>query len=142
MKADDPQIGPEEVLYRYSPSIPHEHWTVTDQGTKKVSITVAAVRFDDDGISCYRDRILAEHGLSWADVKREPKNGVFSMLVKDVREVCLGVAFDPYPDTEQSHPRDVAHSLVVDNDLPKKQGRKAREDLARRARIIHSGITE
>ena len=64
------------------------------------------------------------------------------MLVKDVREVRLGVAFDPYPETEQPHPRDVAHSLVVDNDLPKKQGRKAREDLAKRAQIIHSGSTE
>lgn len=142
MKADDPAIGPEETLYRYSPSIPHEHWTVTDQATKKVSIAVAAVRFDEDGISCYRHGVLVQHGLSWKDVKREPKNGVFSMLVHDVRDVGLGVAFDPNPESAQPHARDVAHSLVVDKDLPKKAGRKAREDLAKRVCIVHTGTPE
>ncbi|MGD9620704.1 MAG: hypothetical protein AB7G47_10730 [Mycolicibacterium sp.] len=142
MKADDPAIGSEEILYRYSPSIPHEHWTVTDQGTQKVSIAVAAIRFDDDGISCYRHNILEQHGLTWMDVKREPKNGIFSMLVEDVRDVGLGVAFDPFPDTEQPHPRDVAHSLVVDNGLPKKQGRMARDSLAKRAQIVHIGNSD
>ncbi|MBS9532391.1 hypothetical protein KIH27_02170 [Mycobacterium sp. M1] len=141
MSPDDPTIGCEETLHRYSPSIPHAQWTVTDQGTQEVMIAVAAVRFDADGISCYRNRILLEHGLSWLDVKREPRNGIFSILVGDVRDVGLGVAFDPYPETEQPHPRDVAHSLIVDNGLPKKEGRVARETLAKRAKIIHTGTT-
>lgn len=139
MKADDPTISCDEVLYRYSPSIPHEHWTITDQATQQVSISVAAMRFDEDGISCYRHKILEEHGLSWVDVKRDPGNGVFTVRVEDVRDVGLGVAFDPLPETDQPLPCDVAHSLIVDMGLTRKPGRTARETLARRARIIHTG---
>jgi hypothetical protein len=142
VKPDDPSIGNDEVLYRYSPSIPHKNWTVVDQETKEIQITLAALSWDDDGISCYRERILQEHGLSWADTKREPRNGVFSLVVQHIRDELLGVAFDPYPETGDGHPRDAAHTLIVDCGLPKKQNKDARERLAVGAKIIHHGNDE
>jgi hypothetical protein len=90
VRPDDPDIEGDEVLYRYSPSIPHQNWTVTDQATEQVSIALAALQWDEDGISCYRERILRENGLGWADVKREPRNGVFSLRVQDIRDELLG----------------------------------------------------
>ena len=142
MKPDDPDIENNEVLYRYSPSIPHRNWTVVDQQTQQVYLTVAALSWDDDGISCYRERILQENGLDWPDVKREPKNGVFSLVVQDVRDEGLGVAFDPLPESEEPHPRRVAHSLIVDCGTTKKQNKPDRERLAKSATIIHHGDYE
>jgi hypothetical protein len=142
VKADDPSVGNDEVLYRYSPSIPHKHWTVVDQETKEVQITLAALSWDEDGISCYRERILHENGLYWRNIKREPKNGVFSLVVQDIRAELLGVAFDPNPEGGDGHPRDAAHALIVDCELPRKQNRAARERLAVGAKIIHHGSDE
>lgn len=142
MKPDDTSVGDPEVLYRYSPSIPHKHWTVVDQETEEVQITLAALSWDDDGISCYRKQILHEHGLSWVDIKREPRNGVFSLVVRDIRAELLGVAFDPNPTASDGHPRDVAHTLIVDCGLPRKQNKAARERLAVGAKIIHHGSEE
>jgi hypothetical protein len=140
VKPDDKSVGDEELLYRYSPSIPHQNWTVVDQETQEVQIAPAALSWDDDGISCYRQRILDEHELGWADVKREPKNGVFSLVVKDIRDELLGVAFDPNPESGDGHPRDVAHSLIVDCELPRKANKRARRRLALGAKIIHHGV--
>lgn len=142
MKPDDPDIEDDEILYRYSPSIPHSNWTVTDQETQQVYIAVAALSWDDDGISCYRERVLHDHGLDWPDVKREPRNGVFSLVVQDIRAERLGVAFDPNPETDAPHPRDVAHTLIVNNGTSKKENKPCRERLALRARIIHHGSDE
>jgi hypothetical protein len=142
VKPDDPSIANDEVLYRYSPSIPHKYWTVIDQETQQIYITLAALSWDDDGISCYRELILGQYGLDWSDVKRERKNGVFSLVVQDIRDQQLGVAFDPNPGTEKPHPRDVAHTLIVDCGLPKKLNKRAREVLARRAKIVHIGSDE
>lgn len=143
MRPDDSTVEDDEVLYRYSPSIPHKNWTVTDQATHEVYITVAALSWDHDGISCYRERILRQNDLDWPDVKRELKNGVFSLGVQDIRTVGLGVAFDPFPDTgAPPHPRDAAHTLIVDNGTSKKQNKPWRESLALAARIIHLGVDE
>ena len=139
MKPDDPTIGNNETLYRYSPSIPHQNWTVTDQATQQVFITLAALKWDADGISCYRELILHQHGLDWSDVKREPRNGVFALVVQDVRHERLGVAFDPNPEIEEPHARDAAHTLIVDCGLPRKENKAARERLALGAQIIHFG---
>jgi len=143
VRPNDPRVENDEILYRYSPSIPHKNWTVIDQETQEVSITLAALSWDDDGISCYRERILIENNLGWEDVKREPQHGVFSLVVQDIRGEGLGVAFDPNPDTGVPwHPRDAAHSLIVDCDMPRKENKKARERLAARAIIIHHGSGE
>jgi hypothetical protein len=142
VKPNDPSVGNDEVLYRYSPSIPHKHWTVVDQETEEIQITLAALSWDEDGISCYREPILREHGLGWVDIKREPKNGVFSLVVQEVRSESLGVAFDPYPENSDGHLRDAAHTLIVDCGLPRKQNRAARERLAVGAKIIHYGSDE
>jgi hypothetical protein len=139
VKPDDPSVGNDEVLYRYSPSIPHKNWTVVDQETKEIQIALAALSWDEDGISCYRELILREHGLTWVDIKREPKNGVFSLVVQDIRRESLGVAFDPYPENSDGHLRDAAHTLIVDCGLPKKVNKAARERLAVGAKIIHHG---
>lgn len=140
MRPNDPSVGSDEILYRYSPSIPHKYWTVVDQETQEVQITLAALSWDDDGISCYRKLILNQHGLDWPDVKREPKNGVFSLVAGDVRARGLGVAFDPNPETGQPHhPRDIAHTLIVDCDMPRRMNKEARESLAATAIIVHMG---
>jgi hypothetical protein len=139
VKPDDPSVGAEEILYRYSPSIPHRHWTVTDQETQQVQITLAALSWDDDGISCYRQLILHQNGMDWPEVKREPKNGVFSLVVGAVRAQGLGVSFDPNPETDAPHPRDVAHTLIVDCDMPRRQNKDARQALCEMAVIVHYG---
>lgn len=61
------------------------------------------------------------------------------MIVGDVRSVGLGVVPDPNPESEKPHPRDVAHALVVDCDMPKRANKLAREFLAERAVIVHVG---
>lgn len=143
MKPDDPSVGNDEILYRYSPSIPHKNWTVTDQETQEVQIALAALSWDDDGISCYRALILQQNGMDWPAVKREPKNGVFSLVVADVRSQGLGVAFDPNPpENDQPHPRDVAHTLIVDCDMPRRANRDARQILSETAVIIDNGEPE
>jgi hypothetical protein len=142
VKPDDPSVKDDETLYRYSPSIPHKNWTITDQQTQKISISLAALSWDEDGISCYRSTILQTCGLDWSDVKREPKNGVFSLQVAEVREEGLGVAFDPNPEVPDPHPRDAAHSLIVDCGMPKKANKAARQNLALKAEIIHVGDRE
>ena len=142
MKPDDPSVGNDEVLYRYSPSVPHKYWTVVDQETEEVQITLAALSWDEDGISCYRKSVLHQHGMDWPDVKREPKNGVFSLIVGDVRMRRLGVAFDPNPETDQPHPRDAAHTLIVDCGMPRRENKEARESLAATAVIVHTGEPE
>jgi hypothetical protein len=140
VKPDDPSVRDDEILFRYSPSIPHKNWTVTDQETQDVQITLAALSWDDDGISCYRELILRQNGMDWSAVKREPKNGVFSLVVADVRSEGLGVAFDPNPETGQPpHPRDAAHTLIVDCDMPRKPNKDARESLGKTAVIVHYG---
>lgn len=142
MKPDDPDIEGNEILYRYSPSIPHRYWTVTDQETQQVYITVAALSWDKDGISCYRERVLHQHGMDWRDVKREPQNGIFSLVVQDIRDESLGVAYDPLPESEEPHPRRVAHALIVGEGTSKehkKQNKPNRERLAHGAKIIHHG---
>ncbi|WP_041181041.1 hypothetical protein [Mycobacterium canetti] len=139
MKPDDPSVGSDEILYRYSPSIPFGNWTVVDQETGEVQIALGALHWDDDGISCYRKLILNRHEMDWSAVKREPKNGVFSLIVGDVRNTGLGVAFDPNPETDQPHPRDVAHTLIVDCGMPRRANRQPRESLAATAVIIDMG---
>jgi hypothetical protein len=139
VKPNDPSVGGDEVLYRYSPRIPHKYWTVIDQETQEVQITLAALHWDDDGISCYRKLVLNQHGMDWPAIKREPKNGVFSLVAGDVRTQGLGVAFDPNPESDQPHPRDAAHTLIVDCGMPRRANREARESLAATAIIIHMG---
>lgn len=140
MKSDEPDvIAATEVIYRRAPRIPLPGWTVVDQGTSKMYVTPAALQWDPDGISCYRKEILIDNKLEWPDVKRKPENGVFSLLVSDVRHHGLGAAFDPWPPEEQPHPSDVAHSLIVDCGMPSKENKVARKNLGRTALIIHKG---
>jgi hypothetical protein len=139
VKPDDPDVEGSEILYRYSPRIPHRFWTVTDQQTQQVYITIAALSWDKDGISCYRERILHQNQMDWRHVKREPPNGIFSLAVQDVRDEMLGVAYDPLPESEEPHPRRIAHTLIVDKGTSKKQNKPNRERLAHGATIIHHG---
>jgi hypothetical protein len=81
VRPDDRSVGNDEVLYRYSPSIPFKNWTVVDQETEEVRIALGALHWDDDGISCYRKLVLNQHEMDWKAVKREPKHGVFSLVV-------------------------------------------------------------
>lgn len=110
---------------------------------QQISIALGALQRDDDGISCYRDRILHENGLDWRAVTWEPRNGVFPLRVQDIRAGLLGVAFDPIPESGDGHPRDAAHSLIVDCGLPKRsnkaeQGRDVGQE--RRERRVETGV--
>ncbi|MEZ0052099.1 hypothetical protein ABIA30_003111 [Mycobacterium sp. MAA66] len=140
MKPDEPDvIAASEVIYRRAPRIPHPQWTVVDQGTKAMYVTLAALKWDEDGISCYRKGILVDHDLEWPAVKRSPEHGVFSLLVSNVRHHGLGAAFDPWPPEDEPHPSDVAHSLIVDCGMPSKETKSARTKLGRTAVIVHTG---
>src|SRR4051794_18553506 len=58
----------------------------------------AAFKPDMDGVSVYRDQLLAALGLSAADCAIEQRHAVISFLVDDVRAVgSLDVNPDPWP---------------------------------------------
>lgn len=140
MKPDEPHvIAAGEVVYRRAPKIPHPQWTVVDQGSNTMHVTLAALAWDPDGISCYRKNVLTDNGMDWAEVKRRPENGVFSLLAQDVRDQGLGVAFDPWPPEEEPHVSDVAHSLIVDRGMPLKETKDVRKKLGRKAVVVHVG---
>ena len=77
--------------------------------------------------------------MVWPDIKRGPKNGVFSLVVQDIRTELLRGAFDPNAETGDGQPRGAAHTLIVDCGLPRKQIKAARRRLATGAKIVHRG---
>ena len=94
-------------------------------------------------VQCYRHRVLEDLGLDWSVIKKEPTNGILSVVAADVRQCGLGVAADPNPDyipPEQLQPADSAHALIVveDDVKPRKRGERCSR-LARTARIVHWG---
>jgi hypothetical protein len=143
VRADDHCIDGAETLYWRAPQLPLENWTVFDEGRQTHRVRGGAFVWNDDGVSCYRDRILGDLGLDWRVVKNEPINGVLSVLAQSVRESGLGVAPDPNPayiPNDQLQPRDEAHALIVhDDSVSTKQRRKRTSTLAVSAQIVHWG---
>src|ERR1700694_1518116 len=143
MKPNNPAILSGDVLYRRPPDIPVENWTKWDEGTGRLRLSSSAVIFHDDGLSCYCRSTLWLNFMCYRAVKMTPGNTVFRVGVTEARELGFGVADDPNPDyiaEDESHPRDIAHVLVVhDEDLPRSQLDKRRSKLAKRSAIVDVG---
>lgn len=143
MKADDPSITDDDVLYKYSPTVPLEGWLIWDEGDGVWRVKSGAFQWHDDGISCYLDSVLRAHGLTEEDVKTDPQNGVFGIAVGAVRALELGVARDPNPsyiDPAARRPRDIAHALIVcDRTLGRSAADKLRRRLAHGSEIVLEG---
>lgn len=143
MKADDPSVDDDDTLYWRAPEIPKENWTTFDEGSGEHRVRTGAFVWNDDGVSCYRQMVLAGLGLNWTVVKDEPRNGILSVQVANARGCELGVAADPDPEyiaREQLRRRDRAHALIVIEDGTSRKKRDSRcRQLARTASIVHSG---
>lgn len=143
MKPDDPSIDDAEQLYWRAPELPLANWTVFDEGREGHRVRGGAFAWNDDGVSCYIDSVLADLELDFLAIKNEPRNGVLSVLAHNVRGCGLGVARDPNPDyipNDQLQPRDQAHALIVhEDDVGSKQRKKRTSALARTALIVHWG---
>jgi hypothetical protein len=143
VKSDDPSINSDETLYWRAPELPYENWTIFDEGRGGHRVRAGAFVWNDDGVSCYRRTVLTNLGLDWSVVKEEPRNGILSVQVEDVRTCDLGVAPDPDPPyipREQLLPRDKAHALIVIEDGVNRRRRGDRcSQLARKAVFVHWG---
>ena len=144
MKSDDPLVDGAESLYWRTPELPLENWTVFDEGRRGHRVRGGAFVWNDDGVSCYIESILKALELDMLAVKDEPRNGVLSVRVLDVRDCLLGVAADPNPEyisTDELQSRDLAHALIVHaDDVGSKQLKKRTSALAKKAVIEHWGI--
>lgn len=143
MRPDDPSIVDAETVYWRAPELPLENWTVFDEGRNCHRVRGGAFPWNEDGVSCYMERILRELGLDFLVIKNEPRNGVLAVRVQKVRESGLGVARDPNPDyipVDELQPRDEAHALIVhDEDVGSKQRKRRTSALATTAVVAHWG---
>lgn len=132
---NDLTISNDEVLLR---RLPHRRMMTFDEGLCVMRASSGAFEPDDDGLSVYRLNILQDNGLSAEDVKRAPENGVVAISAQEVRRCGLSVVYDPWPNTDNdSHPRDVAHTLLVGfSTLSKKQSKAKSRTLAKTAETL------
>lgn len=142
---DDLSVESHDLLYRHTPTVPCTNWVLQDEGDGSFQVQSGALIWSDDGLSTYLHSALELNALTWKCVKRAEVNGVIQLSVGDVRDGSFGMKRDPNPDyipVEELHPRDVAHTLVVEpEDLSSKQRRKRTRALARLAVLIDSGGT-
>ena len=142
MKPDDKSIEDDDLLYKYSPSIPLEGWLIWDEGDAHWKVKSGAFQWHDDGISSYLDSALTAAGLTWIDVKTAQENGVFRIGVGAVRKLGLGVARDPNPSyiaPSDLRPRDVAHALITTEPVGRSAADKIRRRLAAQSSVVFEG---
>lgn len=135
VEGDDPAIPDEDsVLRRLSDSGPN--MVTIDLATGVCRPTSGAFRCkpDEDGVSVYRESVLAAAGLTAAALVKAPQNLVLSLGIAEVRSRAhLGVGNDPWPQDvdEPDHPRNAAHALIVGwTGLTKSQRRERQVALA------------
>jgi hypothetical protein len=97
--------------------------------------TSGAFKPDDDGVSVFREGLLAAAELGAAEIVKGPQNLVVRLPVAAVREICpLDVADDPWPADvpDPSNPCYVGHALIVGwEGLGKKKRLSRQRQLAR-----------
>jgi len=116
------------VLRRLSDNSPAMVYVDPLTGTQRPSTGAFALKRGEDGVSVYREKLLAAAGLGVGDVVVAPSNLVVRLTVADVRAVPpLNVRNDLWPTDvpDPSHPRNGAHALIVGRDALGKNPRKA-----------------
>lgn len=136
-KADDPSIENDEIVYRRIPNVAQSAFMVVDEGTGERRPSTAIFRPDEDGVSVYRDSILRSYNLDENALIRDPRNGVLSLTVGEIRAEKLGVASDAWPPSNDPHDRDAAHALIVGmGDLTKGQRKEKRRALVQMCTVL------
>src|SRR5437764_15371029 len=101
--ADDPNIVDDEELLRRL-AAGDEAFVVVDAVTGELRPSSGAFKPDEDGVSVYQSTLLADAGLSAADVMTHPVILVVGFLAGDARAIGLGVRPDRWPPDDQGHP--------------------------------------
>lgn len=99
-------------------------------GTRRPTTGAFRVKPGEDGLSVYREQVLATSGLTAADIVTGPQNLVVGVAIGDVRAIPpLDVRDDPWPADvpDPTHPRNGAHALVVGWDALSRSERRARQ---------------
>lgn len=114
---DDNEIPGDEILYKRLPTDEKE-WLVKDQITgKPVRPTSGAFVPHPDGISVYRNSIMASQDppLGPADLAVSSTNYILSFTAAQARSISLGIKNDAWPEgiADADHPRNAAHALIV-----------------------------
>jgi hypothetical protein len=118
------------VYRRLSDSSPAMVYVDPLTGDRRPTTGAFAVKPGEDGLSVYREQLLAASGLTAAHVVTAAQNLVVSLAVRDIRSTPpLDVRDDPWPVDvpEPAHPRNGAHSLIVGWDELSRSERRARQ---------------
>lgn len=103
-----------EWLLRRAPNTSSHVAVDLIDGTPKMQ--PAALKFDDDGISVYREKLLGAAGVAISKVAKRPSDYVFIFEVETVRRFP---AFDALHDPDESDPEiGFAHSLMQFETMP------------------------
>jgi hypothetical protein len=96
---NDPDISDDSVVYRKVLARPG--FLVPDlEGNRPPSPAPGAFKCDPDGISVYRDELLAKINKEPEDVKKNPDDLIFGVLAQKVRDAGAGVVDTPDPEDE------------------------------------------
>lgn len=115
-EVDDRVPDSDAVLRRLYDSSPNWVYEDPETGERRPSSGAFAPKRDEDGVSVYREQLLAAAGLTAAAVTTSSGNLVVRLAVADVRAVPpLDVRNDLWPTgvPDPGHPRNGAHALIV-----------------------------
>jgi len=141
-----PELEPHDFLLRRLH--PEKHVTVMDEATGERRLNWAALEFDDDGCSVYRDSILSMLGLTRVQIVEKPYTSIAETTKQRVEDhVFVHASKELHLFTAVAAPRtelpplqtDPAHALVVvkPNDLSNKKLEKAQRRLAAAFEVVH-----
>jgi hypothetical protein len=107
-------VGDAEIIYRrlFDAS---EAFVAIDQITGERRPSSGAFKPDSDGVSVYRQDVLARYGLTTWDLRQATVNLIVSLTCSEVRSIDLDVKGDPWPTDvdDPKHPRNAAHALIT-----------------------------
>lgn len=141
----NPESG--EAEERENPAVPDHDRALrrlSDSGPNMIAVDVltgdrrpssGAFKPDEDGVSVFREAVLAASQLTSADVITSPQNLVVALSVAEVRTISpLDVRDDPWPVDvpDPAHPRYAAHALITGwGGLGKSERRRRQQELTR-----------
>lgn len=136
---DDPSIfGEETCLRRVDRNYPNMFKIDSATGIERP--TSAAFKYQNDGLSVFREKILVANDLNYRDIILKPGQVVASLHVEQIRSCNgLGVCNDPWPKgiPDENHKRNAAHALVVGwNSLSKLEAKAHQRFLAKNCQIL------
>jgi len=128
-------VEDDECILRRAPGMPSHVVTAVDliDGTPKMQL--AALKFDDDGISVHREKLLSDAGVEISKVAKRPGNYVFAFEIEIVRRFP---GFDALHSPDEDDPEiGFAHSLVQFERMPLN---KKDPDIKERANQMRAAI--